>query len=407
MKASLSWLLYATTATAAAYQHPHAGRAAAAIDASTIQGKWLYGYQGWFRKPGPGVNNHWSADGQTPGPNNIEIDFIPDVSQYPANCLFDTALTLPNGQPAKFYDSTCDGVVDLHFKWMQQYGIDGVILQRFSGSINDQSFITVLNQVKAAAEKYGRGFIVEWDVSGAESSQGSVASLLLNDYNANIKQFTASPAYIHQDGKPVVMVFGIGFQGMKTSAADSVSIANQLKGAGLYVGFGVPEQWAGDVNGNTGYVEAFKAADFISPWTVGGYSAAGYQGFHNSVQVPDSQLLQSLGKKYAPVIFPGTSAYHLNGGINPSAFDYFPRYNGSFLSAQADALTSMAIKPLFIFNAMFDEVNEGTQSMPALKTNQLPTNQKFVGLDNDFPDTSFYLSLGGQKASAFHSAAHP
>lgn len=70
MKASLSWLLYATTATAAAYQHPHAGRAAAAIDASTIQGKWLYGYQGWFRKPGPGVNNHWSADGQTPGPNN-------------------------------------------------------------------------------------------------------------------------------------------------------------------------------------------------------------------------------------------------------------------------------------------------------------------------------------------------
>ncbi|KAK1241972.1 hypothetical protein MKX07_007795 [Trichoderma sp. CBMAI-0711] len=340
MKASLSWLLYATTASAAAaHQQPHAGRAAAAIDASTIQGKWLYGYQGWFRKPGPGVNNHWSADGQTPGPNNIEIDFIPDVSQYPANCLFDTALTLPNGQPAKFYDSTCDGVIDLHFKWMQQYGIDGVIVQRFSGSINDQSFITVLNQVKAAA--------------------------------------------------------------------DSVNIANQLKNAGLYVGFGVPEQWAGDVNGNTGYVQAFKTADFISPWTVGGYSAAGYQGFHNSVQVPDSQLLQSLGKKYAPVIFPGTSAYHLNGGTNPSAFDYFPRYNGSFLSAQADALTSMAIKPLFIFNAMFDEVNEGTQSMPALKTNQLPTNQKFVGLDNDFPDTSFYLSLGGQKAAAFHSAAHP
>ena len=73
----------------------------------------------------------------------VEIDFIPDVSQYPANCLYDTALTLPNGQPAKFYDSTCDGVVDLHFKWMQQYGIDGVIVQRFSGSINDQSFMTV------------------------------------------------------------------------------------------------------------------------------------------------------------------------------------------------------------------------------------------------------------------------
>ncbi|PTB65021.1 hypothetical protein BBK36DRAFT_20849 [Trichoderma citrinoviride] len=407
MKASLSWLLYATTASAAAHQHPHAGRAAAAIDASTIQGKWLYGYQGWFRKPGPGVNNHWSADGQTPGPNNIEIDFIPDVSQYPANCLFDTTLTLPNGQPAQFYDSTCDGVIDLHFQWMQQYGIDGVIVQRFSGSLSDQSFITVLNQVQAAAEKYGRGFIVEWDVSGADSSQGSVASLVLNDYNSQIKQYTSSPAYIHQDGKPVVMIFGIGFQGMKTSASDSVDIATQLQNAGAYVGFGVPEQWADDVNGNTGYVQAFKAADFISPWTVGGYSDAGYSSFHTNTQIPDSQLLQSLGKKYAPVIFPGTSAYHLNGNTNPAAYDYFPRYNGTFFSAQADALTSMDIKPLFIFNAMFDEVNEGTQSMPALKNNQLPTNAKFVGLDNDFPDTSYYLSLGGQKAAAFHSAAGP
>ncbi|KAL7935899.1 hypothetical protein V8C35DRAFT_333677 [Trichoderma chlorosporum] len=406
MKASLSWLLCATAASASSHNsHPHPPRAAAAIDASTIQGKWLYGYQGWFRKPGTGVNNHWSADGNTPGPSNIEIDFIPDVTGYPSNCLFNTELTLPNGQPAQFYDSTCEGVVDLHFKWMQQYGIDGVIVQRFIQSVSDQSFITILNQVQAAAEKYGRGFIVEYDVSGADSSQGSVATAVLNDYNSQIKPYTSSSAYIHQDGKPVTMVFGIGFQGMKTSASDSVNIATQLHNAGLYVGFGVPEQWAGDVNSNSGFVQAYKAADFISPWTVGGYSAAGYQGFHTSTQVPDSQLLQSLGKKYAPVIFPGTSAYHINGGTNPSAFDYFPRDNGTFFSNQADALTSMAIKPLFIFNAMFDEVNEGTQSMPALKVNQLPTNQKFVGVDNDFPNTSYYLALGGQKAAAFHAAA--
>ncbi|KAK1254024.1 hypothetical protein MKX08_008019 [Trichoderma sp. CBMAI-0020] len=404
MKATLSWLLYATAVSAASHnQHTHHPRAAA-IDASTIQGKWLFGYQGWFRKPGAGVNNHWSADGNTPGPNNIEIDFIPDVSQYPANCLFNTQLTLPNGQPAQLYDSSCAGVVDLHFKWMQQYGLDGVIVQRFLGSVNDQSFITVLNQVQAAAEKYGLGFIVEYDVSGADSSQGSVATAVLNDYNANIKKYTTSSAYIHQNGKPVTMVFGIGFSGFKVTSADSVNIASQLQSAGLYVGFGVPEQWAGDVTGNTGFVQAYKQADFISPWTVGGYSDAGYAGFHASTQVPDAQLLKSLGKQYAPVIFPGTSALHLNGGNNPSAFDYFPRYNGSFYSAQADALTTMANKPLFIFSAMFDEVNEGTQIMPSLKTNQLPTNQKFVGYDNNFADTSFYLELAGKKAAAFHAA---
>ncbi|KAL7895994.1 hypothetical protein HDV63DRAFT_411564 [Trichoderma sp. SZMC 28014] len=404
MKATLSWLLYATAVSAASHkQHTHPPRAAA-IDASTIQGKWLFGYQGWFRKPGAGVNNHWSADGNTPGPNNIEIDFIPDVSQYPSSCLFNTQLTLPNGQPAQLYDSSCEGVVDLHFKWLQQYGLDGVIVQRFLGSTSDQSFITVLNQVQAAAEKYGLGFIVEYDVSGADSSQGSVATAVLNDYNANIKKYTTSSAYIHQNGKPVTMVFGIGFSGFKVTAADSVNIASQLQSAGTYVGFGVPEQWSGDVTSNDGFVQAYKQADFISPWTVGGYSDAGYAGFHTSTQVPDAALLKSLGKQYAPVIFPGTSALHLNGGSNPSAFDYFPRYNGSFYSAQADALTTMANKPLFIFSAMFDEVNEGTQIMPALKTNQLPTNQKFVGYDNDFADTSFYLELAGQKAAAFHAA---
>jgi hypothetical protein len=41
------------------------------VDTSTLKGKWLYGYQGWFRKPASGVNNHWSPSG-TPGPGNRE-----------------------------------------------------------------------------------------------------------------------------------------------------------------------------------------------------------------------------------------------------------------------------------------------------------------------------------------------
>lgn len=46
----------------------------------------------------------------------------------------------------------------------------------------------------------------------------------------------------------------------------------------------------------------------------------------------------------------------------------------------------------------------GTQSLPCLKNNQLPTNEKFVGYDNTFADTAFYLELGGQKAAAFAAA---
>ncbi|GFP60360.1 hypothetical protein TASIC1_0017012200 [Trichoderma asperellum] len=375
-----SFLLVATASAATAHvnhkNHPRTHQnyeRAATIDVSTLKGKWLYGYQGWFRKPASGVNNHWSPNGGTPGPGNVEVDFLPDVSQYPTNCLFSSTLTAPNGQPVQF----------------------------------DGSFITILNQVEAAAVKYGRGFIVEYDASGGNSSAGSVANEILADYNSVVKSYTSSSAYIHQNGKPAVMVFGVGFPTVAISVSDGANIATQLKNAGAYVGLGVPSTFGSDVRGNTGFASAYKAANLISPWTVGSYSEGGYMaGYHTTTQIPDSQTLQSLGIDHAPLVWPGTSAYHLNGVTNPSAFDYFPRYNGSFYSMQADAVTSLAIKPLFVFNAMFDEMNEGTGNLPSLKTNQLPVNDKFVGYDNTFANTSFYLALGGQKAAAFAKAVN-
>ena len=40
------------------------------IDASSINGKFLFGYQGFFRRPGQG-NDHWSINyGEIPGPSN-------------------------------------------------------------------------------------------------------------------------------------------------------------------------------------------------------------------------------------------------------------------------------------------------------------------------------------------------
>lgn len=70
-----------------------------------------------------------------------------------------------------------------------------------------------------------------------------------------------------------------------------------------------------------------------------------------------ARLCSSLGIDYAPVIWPGTSADHLNGGNKPADLDYFPRYNGTFYEMQATS--AMTLDPTFIFTAMFDEVNEG------------------------------------------------
>ncbi len=56
---------------------------------------------------------------------------IPDVTDYPSECLFDTAFTLPDGSPAQFYSNDCEGVVDLRFNVMASHGIDGAFVQRF------------------------------------------------------------------------------------------------------------------------------------------------------------------------------------------------------------------------------------------------------------------------------------
>lgn len=66
-------------------------------------------------------------------------------------------------------------------------------------------------------------------------------------------------------------------------------------------------------------------------------------------------MTNSLGKGYVPVAWPGTSNYHLSNDL--SHLDYFPRDNGSFYELQVN--TVMKQKPLFIYTAMFDEVNEG------------------------------------------------
>lgn len=71
--------------------------------------------------------------------------------------------------------------------------------------------------------------------------------------------------------------------------------------------------------------------------------------------IPFFRLTNSLGKGYVPVVWPGTSNYHLSNNL--AHLDYFPRDNGSFYELQVN--TVMKQKPLFIYTAMFDEVNEG------------------------------------------------
>jgi hypothetical protein len=143
-----------------------------AVDPSTLKGKVLLGYQGWFRCPGGGPSgtnwSHWTSTG-VPTAASISIDMYPDMREFEAG----EACAIPNmtvgDTPAYLFSSGNSKTVARHFKWMQQYGLDGVLVQRFVSDIpgDYSSGDAVLKNIMAAALKYGRTFAIEYDISGA------------------------------------------------------------------------------------------------------------------------------------------------------------------------------------------------------------------------------------------------
>lgn len=61
---------------------------ATSIDASSINGKFLFGYQGFFRRPGQG-NDHWSINyGEITGPSNLGAGEFRFYFHFPLSLKF-------------------------------------------------------------------------------------------------------------------------------------------------------------------------------------------------------------------------------------------------------------------------------------------------------------------------------
>src|SRR5688572_13760192 len=105
------------------------------IDATSLRHKVLCGYQGWFRCPGDAANigwRHWSRNGKRIGPDTVTFEMWPDMTEYADDEKYPApGFTYPDGKPAHLFSSAHPKTVDRHFQWMQHYGIDGVLLQRF------------------------------------------------------------------------------------------------------------------------------------------------------------------------------------------------------------------------------------------------------------------------------------
>src|ERR1700679_3775488 len=110
------------------WRGPYTGITRAGVDATTLDGKVLCGYQGWFNTPGDGTNfgfGHWGDRLDQPGRGRFAVDMWPDTSEYDPGDLREVpGLKMPDGLPAKLYSGFRKGPTLVHFKWMREYGID-------------------------------------------------------------------------------------------------------------------------------------------------------------------------------------------------------------------------------------------------------------------------------------------
>jgi hypothetical protein len=364
------------------------GRAFAASPPGDVVGKITVGYQGWFAAGGDGspINGwwHWSNNwGQPPSPGNTAIKAWPDVREY-TRVYRSNYNNLNNGQPPNLYSNYDQQTVDTHFRWMQQYGCDTAALQRFNpvsgeGAIRD----AVTARVRSAAERYGRRFYVMYDVTNWTNMQSEIKA----DWTNKMRAYTSSSAYARQNGKPVVGIWGFGFNdgGRPFSAGACQDVINWFKGQGVYLMGGVPTWWRTETgDSRPGFGGVYRSFNMLSPWMVGRISSpADSDNFYNVAHAPDQAECNRLGIDYQPCALPGDLAER-------------QRRHGDFMWRQFYNLVRVGAQGIYV--SMFDEYNEGNQiAKTAENGGMVPSGSGLWALDEDgTPCTSdYYLRLTG------------
>lgn len=399
-------------------------RAADRVDPGTLTGKMIVGYQGWFNCPNDGAGvgwGHWMA-GLAPA-----VDMLPDMSDFPAADRCPSSMKNADGRPLDLFTNHDVATVNRHFAWMQQYGLDGVALQRFATALLKPQTLKnhdiVLDNVRRAAEDHGRVFFVMYDLSGMKSAD---LPLVVQDWaRLQHEGLTRSSAYQHHRGHPLLAVWGLGFSGRNFSPAQAAALLDGLEResasyGGVTIMGGVPAHWRTrdqDASRDGAWEQVWHRLGVISPWSIGRFNDdAGADNFRRTVLEPDMKAAQALGADYMPVVFPGYSrANGARADHHPADLqtNKIPRRCGRFYWRQvSNALTSGAT---MLYGAMFDEVNEGTALFKVLPDKRdvpvqgIPADDSFVTLDADgcHLPSDWYLRLSGAAAGAVRNHEKP
>ena len=362
----------------------------------SIRNLVMAGYQGWFNTPEDGAGLGWKHFEKEKEfkPGKCTIDLWPDVSEYEKT--YETAFKLPDETPAKVFSSYDASTTDLHFKWMKQYGIDGVFMQRFVVSIRNQkgkdNYNKILNNAVLSAEKYDRAICLMYDLSGMEAGEEDI---LIRDWKELCEKYKLvsrnNNHYVYHHGKPLVAVWGIGFNDRRKYGYEQVKkIIDFLKSEGCSILVGVPTHWRTltiDAVSDTRLLELVKQADIVHPWLVGRFDNNTYEPYRKSIE-EDIKWCKANGKDYMPVLFPGFSWHNMK---KDAPQNMIPRLGGRFFWKQVKGAVDAGAESLYL--AMFDEIDEGTAFF---KCTTPVGESSFITYEGEAPD--HYLWLAGEAA---------
>lgn len=334
-----------------------------------LDGMVLCGYQGWFRCEGDGAENgwhHYAARGKFE-PGHASIDLWPDVSELGADERFATPFRHADGRVAEVFSSTNGATVRRHFRWMREYGIDGVFVQRFAtATLSPRTRLPadkVLTHCRKSAAAEGRKWALMYDLSGLQPADLPRVKEDWKRLHAEGVMTKQEPAGLRYRGKPLVALWGLGFKDRPRDLDAWAALIRFFREEGQAVMVGVPMYWrtlGRDSIDDPRLLEVIAMADLVSPWAVGRFGTPEQAAARvDALLKPDLAWCRERNIGYLPVAFPGFSWHNLKKGRGEQApLDAIPRRGGRFLWSQAVAVKKAGISSLYI--AMFDELDEGT-----------------------------------------------
>ena len=342
---------------------------------------------------------HYSRNGKIITPQSLVFEMWPDMRELGGDERFAApGFTHPDGTQAELFTSDNARTVLRHFEWMRDYGIDGAWLQHFlvdlPGGKQPQRYPSrrrVLGHVMHAAEQTGRAWALSFDIAGTPTDR--IFDLLTAEWRRLVdEKVTASPRYLHEQGLPVVQIWG--FYWHNEHNAMTADIAGKLiaffKQPGPYRAFlAGGGDWDWRRRPDPAWQKFYREFGAYSPWNVG-HAPKDKDGIRRAATyywAEDKRECEKAGVMWLPVVYPGFSWDNLQQ--KPAGSTEIARRGGKFFWEQFHELAKLGADSVYV--AMFDEIDEGTAIFKV--TSAPPTQGHFVGYDGMPSD--WYLRLTG------------